>query len=271
LFITECSGVTDVAPLHNIFDLRLSECFKVEDLSPLINNTYLSIDGCTGVKKTSTFQNVRYLTLRAPNIPQIHELEEIPCPFITLYGYTSTGWNISNPRRKSLTFVQNSTFSASLTISFLSSLFSVTFNRCNSLADISCLSQVPYIRLCSCPALQSLQGLNPKLLKRIVIQNCDRIVSFIEIDGCEEVEIHRCPKFKDPSQLQNVKKLTIICCPIPPEVPYLGNISSLKIVECRLRSVTGLSNVPIIEIKDCRTIKDLHLLQNNQKITFDYD
>lgn len=270
LMFSFCEGLTDVSALHSVYDLRIAGCPRVEDISALVDNNVLMIGGCTGIKKYSTFRNVKNLCLSTPNIPSLHDLELIPCPSVNLGSYEyQTGWKIPNPKRKIIKFRTCHTFTTSSTINFLSSVYSVSFFCCNGLADISCLNRVPYILLYSCPALTSLEGLGPEFNRRIIVQDCHNIISFLPLDGCEEVEISNC-LIRDISELSHVKSLTISYCKIPFEVPFLGKVSSLSLVGSdSLTNVNGLENVPILKIKNCPNVTNFDLLQNNNRITLD--
>jgi hypothetical protein len=265
LTLRQCSKVVSVNGLGNISQLSIRKCSGLRDISALTNNHSLTILECPNIKKDfQPFTKPQYL--ETDLILNNFQLSEASCQNqftgLILHNYSvSTIQLPTKVRRLSLYFS-----SLNNTSEDFQGLFYVKLYGCDGLKTLKGMSNIYYVEIRECSKLEDISGLGMNTV--VILAGCHRITSFDSIMAVRRVSITFCEGFQNASHVMHVSYLTIENCSNLESVQILGKIGQrLELIYCSaIKTLKGLSFVPIIVIKDCHGIKSLEGLGDNDQI-----
>jgi len=215
-------------PLQNIYQLRCNIPLKVEQIQLLYHITDIEFMNIPDITHFPCIIGCEILTLR--NLPSLIYIER--------------SLEIKEILLDSCSSIQN--------VTTFMNIPNITFIRCESLTDISCLG-------------------HKNQQRKINITECDNIKDVTHLKDIDILRLRYLKSISDISTLGNVRHLEIVECPQINDIHYLANNYYLNIDSCDfdLKGYQSLSTVSILKLNDC-SIEDVSFFHNLHSIELAY-
>jgi hypothetical protein len=288
LTLSNFPHLVNVSFLWKLSKLTLIDCHSISDISHLGNISCLTIINCSGVSDISGLTANKSLTIeKCPNI----------IDFIPMFNAKRLQTDLFKATEFAAEKVESLYLSHLEQNEFIYLYLPFQHLQCLSLTSSFVLthlrgcSNIPIIRLCSCPSLRdisdlkpansffTMENLNEKLSslyfrtpRRVTIIDCNRIEDFSSLKNVLDVKIIDCENFRNGYDVENVHSLSLNNCSNLRNVFPLGKIQNLTMMNMNIRSATlmGLSKIPKITLLHCN-IPSLEGIGENLEITLSPD
>ncbi len=154
----------------------------------------------------------------------------------------------------------------------------IEISFCDNIIDITPLATVPYVCLCNCMRINSIEALSSA--QYLNVNDCPSIQDFRPASTVPEVGLHT-SRLRDVSFLCNLRRLDLSGCKNVSDVSCLGRIHTLNLSRCvgvvevnmlqhvynlnishnpNIRDISGLGQVHSLDISYCPRIKEIKKL-----------
>eukprot|EP01040_Poterioochromonas_malhamensis_P003871 gene3871-4134_t len=170
----------------------------------------------------------------------------------------------------------------------LSCLSCLEINDCSALVDVSILSNIPILKIRSCPLVKDFSSLGPKQVE-LEISDTPYLTDVRSFATVKHLTLHQCESLEDISFLKNVHHLDIFFCYSLKDLwklkghtihklklsDYYGreedyatlrDIPYIQLAGCNIRNVSIFANSIYVELISCNEVIDLSALSRVKQL-----